>query len=98
VIRPERSAREPVGVLVVTVWSDAGGLRRVVSLTDPELRAAEPGLELQRSYAASDTAVLGLVRNWLDAVGERSHRPRPHAVATDASAGSADPGSAVPGG
>ena len=93
-----RSAREPVSVLVVTVWSDAGGLRRVVSLTDPESQPADPALELQRTYAPTDSAVLSLVKTWLEAVVERSRRPRPHAVATEPPAGSADPGSAAPGG
>lgn len=78
-IRNARSTREPVGVLVVTVWSDADGLRRVVSLTNPEPCAADPALELQRNYAPSNKAVLSLVKNWLEALGERSHRPVPTA-------------------
>lgn len=63
---------------MVTVWADADGLHRVVSLTDPEPRAVE--LELRRNHAADDAAVLDLVRNWLEAVGERSRRPVPRAV------------------
>lgn len=97
-IRHARPAREPAGVLVVTVWSDAGGLRRVVSLTDPEPRAADPTLELQRRYAPSDKAVLSLVRNWLEAVGERSQRPVPHAVGSDPATGSVDSNATRPGG
>jgi len=67
-------------VLVVTVWRDADGLRRVVSLTDPEPPATQPAAELRRNYAANDTAVLDLVRTWLEAVGDRSRRPAPRAV------------------
>jgi hypothetical protein len=67
-------------VLVVTVWRDADGLRRVVSLTDPEPPAIRPAAELRRNYAASDSAVLDLVRTWLEAVEEGSRRPAPHAV------------------
>ncbi|HSK33668.1 MAG TPA: hypothetical protein VK903_09305 [Propionicimonas sp.] len=68
---------EPAGVLVVTVWSEADGLRRVVSLTDPGSSSAAPTLELQRNYAASDKAVLNLVRHWLEAVEERTSRSGP---------------------
>ncbi|HSK32461.1 MAG TPA: hypothetical protein VK903_03180 [Propionicimonas sp.] len=78
--RYARLAREPAGVLVVTVWADADGLHRVVSLTDPEPRAVEPAPELRRNHAADDAAVLDLVRTWLEAVGERSRRPVPRAV------------------
>lgn len=54
--------------MVVTVWWEQGGLRRVVSLTDPEPHRADPSLELRRAYAASDKAVIDLVRSWLHAV------------------------------
>ncbi len=81
--RDARVAREPAGVLVVTVWSDADGLRRVVSLTDPEPLANEPALALQRNYAADDAAVLEVVKTWLEAVGERGRRrPGPQAVSS----------------
>jgi hypothetical protein len=76
-VRNARPTRDPAGVLVVTVWSDVGGLRRVVRLTDPELHPADLALELRRNYAPSDKAVLSLVKSWLEAVGQRSHRPCP---------------------
>jgi hypothetical protein len=67
-VRNARPTRDPAGVLVVTVWSDAGGLRRVVSLTDPEPHCEGPSFALRRRYAPSDKAVIGLVKDWLEAI------------------------------
>ena len=83
--------QEPTGVLVITVWSEAGELRRVVSLTDPAPHPADSALELQRNYAPNDRAVLGLVRNWLQAVRKVTRRPVPYVVTPDPTIGPPDP-------
>lgn len=91
--------RTPTGVLVVTVWSDGDGLRRLVSLIDPEPHVRDATApELQRIYAPSDTAVIALVKTWLGAVTGRSKRPVPHAVTFDPTAGSADLADSAPDG
>lgn len=53
----------------MTVWTDAGGLRRMVSHTEPGANrgAAESGL--RRRILATDAAVLDLVRDWLAGLG-----------------------------
>ena len=71
---------EPVGVLVVTVWSDEFGVRRVVSQTDPESGPGGEPLALLRSYAADDAAVLDVVTAWLTTLRDRTGRPGPWAV------------------
>ncbi len=53
---------------MVTVWVDAVGPRRMVSLTDPRGSAERPG-RLRRRSAASDAAVLRIVATWLRQVG-----------------------------
>lgn len=59
-----RNPTEPAGVLVITVWSEAGELRRAVSTSDLT-QAALPGADLERQVAISDAAVLSIVQNWL---------------------------------
>jgi hypothetical protein len=63
------SPEQPAEVLVVTVWTDAGGLRRMVSHTESGAGrgAAESGL--RRRVLPTDAAVLDLVRDWLAGLG-----------------------------
>lgn len=53
-----------VGVLVVTVWTEEGGLRRLVSRTGPESPPGSP-TSLRRRPAATDAEVLAMVEDWL---------------------------------
>lgn len=54
----------------MTVWVEADGLRRVVTTSAfPGADEGEPRPPVRRA-AASDEAVLDLVRSWLGSVGE----------------------------
>lgn len=72
-------------VLVVTMWAEPGGLRRVVTMSTFHGTGEEEPRPPGRQPAASDEAVLDLVRDWLSSVRENA---RPELRVVDDAGGS----------
>lgn len=75
---PMVSARDelasPVNVLVVTVWSERFGRRRMVSHTDPRGDLLNSSA-LVRHNAPTDAAIVDTVRMWLSTIGNAAVTP-----------------------